>query len=148
MKIINGCRRSGKTYRMIEQMSTKDLYVASDMKRCRIAYDEWIELHKPERKDFNLPCIKQDIRPSFTTFDIFFSRSLRGFTFENVYIDNIDDYIEWIAYTSNIEGNIVCTSGADIEVLPIPESMKKIIKENPNVDIHLPEIDLIEPNEE
>lgn len=121
MKIINGCRRSGKSYKVLQSLTVNDLYVAATMRDCHIAYEEWIKMHKPDEKDFNLSSFHSLVRPSFTTYREFFSTSLRGLYFNNVYIEDIELYFQEVATLCGVHGKVTCTSTANIEQLPLPE---------------------------
>ena len=61
------------------------------------------------------------IRPSFTTYREFFSTSLRGLYFSNVYIEDIELYFQEVATSCGVAGKIICTSTVTIEHLPLPE---------------------------
>lgn len=128
MKIINGYRRSGKSYKVLQSLTVNDLYVSSTMKRCQIAYEEWIKIHKPKKKDSNLSSFHSLIRPSFTTYREFFSTSLRGLSFNNVYIEDIELYFQEVATLCGVYGKITCTSTANIEQLPTPEEIRELIE--------------------
>ena len=51
MKIINGCRRSGKSYKILEKLTERDLFITFNQRAAGIAYKEWIKIHKPKKID-------------------------------------------------------------------------------------------------
>lgn len=135
MKIINGCRRSGKSYKILEKLTERDLFITFNQRTAGIAYKEWIEIHKPKKIDLKHKVL-QDIKPTFVTFNEIKMGNLLGYQFEHIYIDDLDNIIIDIllSYHVRFSDDISCTTGAEIELLPIPEDVKKILAEHPEVD--------------
>lgn len=129
MKIINGCRRSGKTTKVLEELETCDLYVAPNMNRCMVAYQDWINIHKPERVDRDITRTNQSVRPTFVTYGRFFGNKIYGIKFRNVYIEEFDDYMQSLAASNGVTQKVVVTTRSIIEQLPMPDTIKKMVKE-------------------
>lgn len=119
MKIITGCRRSGKTYKLLKQLDINDLYVGICEELCEEAKKDWKSLHKDAVGE-----------PIFITHEELLNGKYSDLTFNNVFIDELSFLMEFILNKYHIPGKIITSAFVTTEELPVPESVINEIKKS------------------